>query len=75
MTAALQVDQQPTARSDVGTPVSERVGHLELIAEPVDEVPQFLQRHIMLAPVGPAFTNSAQVTLRDPVGSTRITGR
>ena len=33
--AVLQVDQQPPARSDIGTPVGERVGHPVLLAEPV----------------------------------------
>ena len=78
MTAVLQVDQQPQARPDIRAPVGQRVRHLELLAEPVDELPQLLQRHIVLTPVGPqqaASTNSAHVTLREPVGSTRITGR
>jgi hypothetical protein len=65
MAAALQVDQQPPARSDIRTPVSERVGHLELLAEPVDEVPQFLQRHVMLAPVGPEETSLDEFRPRD----------
>jgi hypothetical protein len=40
LTAALQVDQQLAARADVRAPVSERIGHLVLVAEPVDKVPQ-----------------------------------
>jgi hypothetical protein len=39
LATALQVDQQLAARTDIRTPVSERVGHLELVAEPVDEIP------------------------------------
>ena len=35
--AVLQVDQQAAARAEVGTPVGERVGYLELLAEPVDK--------------------------------------
>jgi hypothetical protein len=65
VTAALQVDQQSAARSDIGTPVSERVGYLELLAEPVDEVPQFLQRHIMVASVGPQQTRLDEFRPRD----------
>ena len=39
LATALQVDQQLAARTDIRTPVGERIGHLELVAEPVDEIP------------------------------------
>lgn len=65
LAAALQVDQQLAAGADVGAPVGERVGHLVLVAEPVDEVPQLSQPHVMLAPVGPQQARLDEFRPRD----------
>ena len=69
MTAVLQVDQQPPARADIRAPVGQRVRHLELLAEPVDELPQLLQRHIMLTPVGPQETGLDEFRPRNIAGT------
>jgi hypothetical protein len=69
VTAVLQVDQQPTARADIGAPVGQRVLDLELLAEPVDELPQLLQRNIVLAPVGPQQADFDEFRPRDVAGT------
>src|SRR5207302_1601913 len=69
VTAVLQVDQQPPARADIRAPVGQRVRHLELLAEPVDELPQLLQRHIVLTPVGPQQTGLDEFRPRDVAGT------
>jgi hypothetical protein len=62
---ALQIDQQPAPQTDIGTPVGERVRHLELVAELVDEVPQLLQRHVVISPVRPQETGFNEFRPRD----------
>jgi hypothetical protein len=60
--ATLQADQQPAARADIETPVGKRVRYLELLAEPVDEVPQFLQRHVLVASACPKPADMGDLT-------------
>ena len=66
--AVLQVDQQLAARANIRAAVGKRVGHLVLVAEPVDEVPQLLQRHVMVAPVGPQQARLDEFGPRDITG-------
>jgi membrane protein len=72
VTTVLQVDQQPPARADIRAPVGQRVRHLELLAEPVDELPQLLQRHIMLTPVRPQQAGLDEFRPRDAAGPSRL---
>jgi len=72
VTAVLQVDQQPPARADIRAPVGQRVRHLELVTEPVDELPQLLQRHIVLTPVRPQETGLDEFRPRDVARTRRL---